>query len=319
MGLSSPIQWCDGTVNPTMGCDGCELWQSQDKKNPRRSCYAGLDHERKGGNNPGFAPKFEQVSRFQGRMEKAAAASDLRGLKHPGKPWLDGLPRLWFVSDMSDALSRSVSFEYLHTEIIDVVRSREGQRHAWLWLTKLPQRMAAFAEYVGSGRWPWNLWVGTSITEPQRVDRVDHLRAVGDETTTRFLSVEPQHTPISLAGKLNGIAWVIQGGESGPVTRSTALSLEQFNQRWARPFDLAWARQVRDECHRTKVAYFLKQLGSAPFENDRPMKLKDGHGGDWKEWPDDLRVRQMPTIVPSGVRIPPEITTEEGKTLRSAG
>ncbi|WP_437763431.1 hypothetical protein WMF27_41020 [Sorangium sp. So ce281] len=39
----------------------------------------------------------------------------------------------------------------------------------------------------------------------------------------------------------------------------------------------------------------MKQLGSAPFENNRPMKL-DKHGGDWKEWPDDLRVRQMPNV-----------------------
>jgi hypothetical protein len=45
-----------------------------------------------------------------------------------------------------------------------------------------------------------------------------------------------------------------------------------------------------------KIAYFLKQLGSAPFKKDRPMKAQGG--GDWKEWPDDLRVHQMPTIVP---------------------
>jgi hypothetical protein len=48
------------------------------------------------------------------------------------------------------------------------------------------------------------------------------------------------------------------------------------------------------------------------------MKLKDGHGGDWKEWPDDLNVRQMPTIVLPGVRIPPEIKTKVSETLLSA-
>ncbi|WP_437991252.1 hypothetical protein [Sorangium sp. So ce145] len=111
------------------------------------------------------------------------------------------------------------------------------------------------------------------------MDRVDYFRAVADETTTRFLSVELQHTPISLTGNLDGIARVIQGGESGPIARSTALSLEQFNQRRARAFDVAWARQLREECRREKVAYFLKQLGSAPVENNRPMKL-DKHGGD---------------------------------------
>ncbi|WP_438033676.1 hypothetical protein [Sorangium sp. So ce204] len=60
------IQWCDDTVNPTMGCDGCELWGAQ-----RKSCYAGVLHERKGGKHPGFAPSFERVTRFAGRMAKA--------------------------------------------------------------------------------------------------------------------------------------------------------------------------------------------------------------------------------------------------------
>jgi protein gp37 len=295
MGLFSPIEWCDGTVNPTMGCDGCELWQSKDKQNPRRSCYAGLDHERKGGKNAGFAPTFEHVTRFPGRMREAAGTSNLRGLKHPEKPWLDGLPRLWFVSDMGDALSRSVSFDYLYVEIIEVVRSRAGRRHVWLWLTKQPKRMAEFAGYVGPGQWPSNLWPGSSITEPRYVDRIDELRKVGDATTTRFLSVEPQHKPVGLAGKLKGISWVIQGGESGPVGQGKKMSLAIFNQQRARPFDIAWARDVRDECRRAKVAFFLKQLGSAPVEDGKPLKLQDGHGGDWAEWPRDLRVREMPS------------------------
>ena len=185
-----------------MGCDGCELWQSLSKREPRRSCYAGVDHERKGGKNPGFAPTFAQVTCFPGRMAKAAKARDLRGLGRFDKPWLDGLPRLWFVSDMSDALSKTVSFEYMYAEIIEVVRSPAGTRHIWLWLTKQPKRMAEFATHVGAGQWPSNLWPGTSITEARYVDRIDYLRAVGDTTTTRFLSVEPQHTPISLAGQL---------------------------------------------------------------------------------------------------------------------
>jgi protein gp37 len=294
MGLLSPIQWCDGTVNPTMGCDGCELWQSLTKKNARRSCYAGLDHEKKGGRNPGFAPTFDHVMRFAGRMEKAAEAPDLRGLKRRDKPWLDGLPRLWFVSDMGDSLSKVVSLEYLYVQIIEVVRSAAGQRHMWLWLTKQPRRMAEFSAYVGSRQWPANLAVGTSITEPRYVDRIDDLLAVGDGTTTRFLSVEPQHQKIELAGALDGISWVIHGGESGPVKQGK-LSLAQYNQREARPFDIAWARDVRDTCAGSNVRYFLKQLGSAPVEDGTPMKqIKDGHGGDWSEWPKDLRVREMP-------------------------
>ena len=39
MSIMTKIQWCDSTVNPTMGCDGCEIWGSQ-----RKSCYAGTLH-----------------------------------------------------------------------------------------------------------------------------------------------------------------------------------------------------------------------------------------------------------------------------------
>jgi protein gp37 len=153
--------------------------------------------------------------------------------------------------------------------------------------------MAEFSAFVGAGCWPSNLWVGTSVTEPKYLRRIDNLITVGDGSTTRFLSLEPQYAPISLAGKLEGIRWLIQGGESGP-TKPGKLTEEQFAQRRARPFDLAWARQIRDECAGAKVKYFLKQVGSIPVEYGRSVELRDGHGGDWSEWPKDLRVREMP-------------------------
>ena len=137
MSQKTRIHWCDSTVNPTMGCDGCELWGKQ-----RKTCYAGILHDQFGGHKPGYAPTFGQVTLFPGRMAKAAAWSDLRGKARPDKPWLDGLPRLIFVSDMTDSLCPSVSFEYLKEEVIENVISDKGQRHCWLWLTKRATRMA---------------------------------------------------------------------------------------------------------------------------------------------------------------------------------
>jgi protein gp37 len=194
---------------------------------------------------------------------------------------------------MGDSLSKAISHAYLYVEIVEVVRSAAGQRHMWAWLTKQPRRMAEFSAYVGPRMWPANLAVGTSITEPRYVDRIEDLLAVGDATTTRFLSVEPQHQKIDLVRKLDGIAWIIQGGESGPAKQGK-LSLDQYNQRKARPFDIAWARDMRDTCSGARVKYFLKQLGSAPAEDAKLLNLMDGHGGDWDEWPKDLRVREMP-------------------------
>src|SRR4051812_22958094 len=111
MASQTGIQWCDSTVNPTMGCDGCELWTAKD-----HSCYAGTLHQRFGGVTPGYAPSFEQVTLYPGRMKKAAAWPDLTRTKRKDKPWMDNLPRTIFVSDMSDALSKIVTFEFLKQE-----------------------------------------------------------------------------------------------------------------------------------------------------------------------------------------------------------
>lgn len=84
---------------------------------------------------------------------------------------------------------------------------------------------------------------------------------------------------------------MIQGGESGAG---------------ARPFDLGSARALRDACCGAGVPYFLKQLGVAPLLDGKPLKLRDRHDGNWSEWPEDLRVRQVPTVRARGIR--PEIS-----------
>lgn len=277
MSRATAIQWCDSTENPTMGCAGCELWTAG-----RRTCYAGVLHRRFGGVSSGYAPTFEEVTAFPGRMRKAAGWSDLTGTDRPLKPWLSGRPRLIFVSDMSDALSGDIGFDYLRQEIVEVVESELGRRHRWLWLTKRPHRMAAFARSLG-GPWPRNLWPATSITGRSSLGRVRHLLNVGDAGTTRFLSVEPQSEPLDLGTWAAEVDWIIQGGESGPQ---------------ARPFELAWAEALRDRCGALGVPYFLKQLGSHPCRDGRRLSLRHGHGGDWLEWPEALRVRQVPLDKP---------------------
>ncbi|OJW13122.1 MAG: hypothetical protein BGO49_20200 [Planctomycetales bacterium 71-10] len=282
MAVKTKIQWCDSTVNPTMGCDGCEIWGSL-----RRSCYAGTLHTRFGGVTQGYAPTFEEVTKFPGRMAQAASYSDLTGQSRPDKPWLDGLPRTVFVSDMSDSLSLSVAFEYLHDEIVANVADGPGRRHRWLWLTKRPDRMAQFSSWLRHRgiEWPDNLWAGTSITTQATTSRIKNLLKVGTPRTTRFLSVEPQVESIDLRRWLPKLDWVIQGGESG---------------RQARPFDMAWAVDLTGLCRAEGVSYFLKQLGSVVVRDGRRMSFEDGHAGDWSEWPEEVRVREMP--VPDGAR-----------------
>jgi len=289
MGVTTKIQWCDSTCNPTMGCEGCELWNS---KTGEKSCYAGVLHIRYGGVTKGFSPTFEELTYWPGRMGEAARWADLTGTARKGKPWLDGLPRLVFVSDMSDALSAVVPFDFLEEEVVRVVTSPNGQRHQWLWLTKRPDRMARFSDLLKAkcGGWPKNLWAGTSITTQSTACRIEHLLRVGDETTVRFLSVEPQRAEIDLKGWLPHLDWVIQGGESG---------------RGTRPFQLEWALDMRRRCKEAGVAYFLKQLGSAVFAEGRKLLFKDNHAGDWSEWPEAVRVRQMPYRIVTALREEP--------------
>ena len=257
-------------------------------------CYAGILHLRHGADptkpnkktNPGYAQTFEDPRLFLGRMAEAAAWSDLRGLARAAKPWMDGLPRLIFVSDMADALSSTVSFEYLRDEIIANVASPAGQRHIWLWLTKRPSRMAEFSRWlIDRGiSWPDNLVAMTSVTSAATVSRVAQLREV--KCLYRGLSVEPLWTPVTLP--LEGISWCIVGGESGP---------------YAKPFQLEWAYCVIAQCRATGVSPFVKQLGGRPYLNNRPYELIDSHGGDWDEWPMDLCVREFPDFDPM-VKLP---------------
>lgn len=293
MSEKTSIEWCDSTVNPVMGCAGCELWNARNK-----TCYAGQLHERRGGMK-GFAAVFERPTLFPGRVRQAAGWSDLYGTKRTDKPWLNGHPRLVFVSDMGDALSErgavdgagkrlaggGVPFDFLKREIVDVVDSALGRRHRWLWLTKRPGRLKRFETWLGAEhgqKFPPNLWLGTSVTSASTLGRVEQLRRCGDSQTMRFASIEPLWEEVSLAPHLRDIAWVIVGGESRQPRSKP------------REFDCDWARRVQSECQAAGVAFFVKQLGSNVIDDGRPLRLSSLHGRQWNEWPADLRVRQLP-------------------------
>ena len=123
----SGIQWCDDTVNPTSGCQGCELGV------PGRGgpCSAGNLHETRLAKAlpDQYAPNFEEVRLIPGRMHKMARCQDLTGRPRPNKPWLDGLRRKIFVGDLGDVFSKDVPNEFLRTEIMDVAASPHGSRH----------------------------------------------------------------------------------------------------------------------------------------------------------------------------------------------
>ena len=126
-----------------------------------------------------------------------------------------------------------------------------------------------------------NMWLGVSVENRAAKIRIDWLREAS--VALRFLSIEPLLEDI---GELNlrGIHWVIVGGESG---------------RGARSFEIEWARSIISQCRSASVPCFVKQLGAKPFYHggdiDAYFQLTlSGKGGDWEEWPADIRVREMP-------------------------
>ncbi len=130
-----------------------------------------------------------------------------------------------------------------------------------------------------------NIWLGVSVENRATKARIRTLRET--PAALRFLSIEPLLEDIGELD-LRGIDWVIVGGESGPD---------------ARPFDTQWARNVIAQCKAAGVPCFVKQLGAKPMyppetilhpPRSRIFTLKDKKGGDWEEWPMDLRVRQFP-------------------------
>ncbi len=163
--------------------------------------------------------------------------------------------------------------------------------------------------------WPLpNVWLGVTAEDQQRADeRIPHL--LRTPAAKRFVSVEPMLKRVDLTKipvlpspyatktvDINvlarasvlapGIDWVIVGGESGAG---------------ARPMDIAWVRDLRDQCKTAGVACFIKQMGAKPYvsylnpnvtswddELIDQIKLKDRKGGDMAEWPEDLRVREVP-------------------------
>jgi protein gp37 len=118
----------------------------------------------------------------------------------------------------------------------------EAHWHTFQVLTKRSERLGKVAARLA---WPPNVWQGVSIESAAYIWRIRHLRRV--PAAIRFLSVEPLLGPIPHL-PLEGIDWVIVGGESGPRRR---------------PLDPVWVREIRNQCLAADVPFFFKQWGGA--------------------------------------------------------
>jgi len=224
----SSIEWTEATWNPVTGCSkvspGCA------------HCYA-----------EAFAERFRGVP---GHPYERGFDLQLR----PGRlqqPLRWATPRLIFVNSMSDLFHEDVPGQFIEW-VVGVMA--KAHWHTFQILTKRSDRLAQLAPRLS---WPDNVWMGVSVENQRWAHRVDDLRKV--PARVRFLSCEPLLGPLSL--DLQGIHWVIVGGESGPH---------------ARPMKAEWVRDIRRQCEEAGVAFFFKQWGAF---NEAGAKVGKGRAG----------------------------------------
>lgn len=243
MSTKTGIEWTEVTWNPTTGCDrisaGCD------------NCYAlALSKRLKA-----MGAKKYQVDGDPRTSGPGFGLSIHLETLHEPKNWKT--PRTVFVNSMSDLFHARVPMTFIR-DVFDVIN--ETPQHTYQILTKRSTRLRNMSDKLV---WPKNLWMGVSIENTSVFHRIDDLREV--PSAVRFLSCEPLLGPLN-GINLEGIGWVIAGGESGPRYR---------------PLEVTWVRDLRNQCLQDQVPFFFKQWGGrTPKASGRELD-----GKIWGQFP----------------------------------
>jgi protein gp37 len=211
---STTIEWTSATWNPVTGCTkvspGCD------------HCYAET-----------FAERWRGVADhpYEGGFDLQLRPERLEQPLHWRRPL-----RV-FVNSMGDLFHADVPETYI-SAVFDVMAAASW--HQFQVLTKRAERLERVA---GRLSLPPNVWLGVSVESPTYYSRIRHLQRV--DSAVRFLSCEPLLAPLPDL-PLDGIGWVIVGGESG---------------YHCRPMHPEWPAQIRDQCLEAAVPFFFKQWG----------------------------------------------------------
>lgn len=238
MATQSKIEWTEQTWNPVTGCTkispGCKY------------CYAEV---------------------MAHRLEAMGAAGYENGFKlalHPERlayPLQRKKPTVYFVNSMSDLFHGDVPFEFIDQVFETIIATPQ---HTYQILTKRADRMR---KYFASRQVPDNAWIGVSVENRKHgVPRIAQLQSI--DAKTRFLSIEPLLEDVgSLC--LDGIHWVIVGGESGHK---------------ARPMSESWVLSVKHQCEKQDVDFFFKQWGSWGRDGVKRSKKENGRNLGGRTW-----------------------------------
>ena len=256
MGDKSKIEWTDASWNPIAGCSKV----SQGCKN----CYAIRS-----------AHRMQHTLKYAGTTRETAHGPEWTGKINP---WPDVLeqplrwkrPRRIFVNSMSDLFHPEMIDKHIAVigRVMDVIE--RCPQHVFQILTKRPENMRDFFQVIGAeaGRdgAPPNAWVGVSVEDqPTANERIPVL--LETPAVVRWLSCEPLLGPIGLGFVTGRVDWVVAGAESGPG---------------ARPCELDWIRDLRDQCVDAEVPFFFKQF----VVGGRKIGLPELDGKVWNEYPE---------------------------------
>ena len=234
MATKSGIEWTESTWNPTTGCTkvspGC------------LNCYA---------------------ERMAKRLQAMGQPNYRNGFRLSFHEHVLEVPLRWktrrviFVNSMSDLFHKDVPTEFI-VRAFDVMNRADW--HEFQILTKRSERLLQLNSVLS---WSPHIWMGVTVESERYTHRVDHLRQT--DASVKFLSLEPLLGPIPDLS-LEGIDWVIVGGESGPR---------------ARAMEKAWVIDIRDQCTRNGTPFFFKQWGG--INKKRAGRVLDGR--TWDQMP----------------------------------
>ncbi|MCL6558833.1 MAG: phage Gp37/Gp68 family protein [Firmicutes bacterium] len=235
MSFYTNIEWTETTWNPVTGCtkisNGC------------KNCYAErLAIRLKLMNNPRYKNGFKVT------LHPDQVNLPLRWKKS----------RMIFVNSMSDLFHNEVPVDFIKS-IFETMR--KAQHHVFQVLTKRSNRLLDLAPQLV---WTDNIWMGVTVEDTKAIKRIYDLQKT--KAKIKFISAEPLLEDISRDLPLQGINWLIAGGESGP---------------FARPIKAEWVRNLRDHCLSSDVPFFFKQWGG--HNKKSSGRILDGQ--TWSQMP----------------------------------
>ena len=244
---TTKIEWTDRTWNPITGCTKLSMGCAH--------CYA------------------ETMAHRLNAMGVKKYANEFKPTLHEDtldEPIEWKQPHTVFVCSMADLFHKAVPFAFID-KVMDTIK--RTQQHRYQILTKRAERMA---EYFSRSIIPENVWLGVTVEAASVKERINSLR--GLHSTIRFLSCEPLIGDLGEID-LNGIDWIIVGGESGVR---------------ARPMKPEWVRSILRQAEEQDVAFFFKQWGTWGSDGVKRNKKANGKALDGKT------IQMMPQLAMRG-------------------